>query len=49
MSARIAFALKAPKLIAEMLNTLAEYGCAHCGPPIVMRKSWLSILAGANE
>ena len=38
-SARMALALSEPKLIAEMLNTEAEYGCRHCGPPMVTRKS----------
>ena len=36
-SARMALALSAPKLIAEMLKTDAEYGCVQSGPPIVMR------------
>ena len=37
LSARIAFALRAPKLSAEMLNTDAEYGCVQSGPPIETR------------
>jgi len=49
LSARIAFAESAPKLIAEMLNTLAEYGCVQASPPTATRKSWLSIFAGARE
>jgi hypothetical protein len=32
IQARIAAAESEPKLIAEMLNTLAEYGCADSGP-----------------
>ena len=30
----MALALSEPKLIAEMLNSDAEYGWLHCGPPI---------------
>ena len=48
LSAWIARALKAPKLIAEMLNTLAWYGCAVSGP-MVMRKSCVASWVGAIE
>ena len=37
-SERIAFALSAPKLSAEMLKIEAEYGRVQSGPPTVMRK-----------
>src|SRR5690606_32435421 len=37
-----------PKLMAEMLNTLAEYGCAQSGP-MTMRKSCDSISTEASE
>jgi hypothetical protein len=47
--ARIAFALSAPKLSAEMLNTLAEYGRAQRSPPIAMRKSCVGGSVGAIE
>jgi hypothetical protein len=57
LSARMALADSAPKLMAEMLNTLASYGCVHgwwppscCGvPPITMRKSWFASLVGCIE
>jgi hypothetical protein len=37
-SARTALELSAPKLIAEMLNTDAEYGLERFGPPMVIPK-----------
>ncbi|MNL42948.1 hypothetical protein D3C87_1654370 [compost metagenome] len=37
-NARMALALSEPKLMAEMLNTDAEYGWVHCGPPTITRK-----------
>src|SRR5450830_1184576 len=46
--ARIALALREPKLMAEMLNTEAEYGCLHCGPPTITRKL-LGSLSGAGR
>ncbi len=39
----------APKLMAEMLKTLAEYGLATRPSPIAMRKSWLAMSTGAME
>jgi len=36
-SARYRIGLSAPKLIAEMLKTEAEYGLVQSGPPMVMR------------
>ncbi len=42
-------ALSAPKLIAEMLKTLALYGCVQSGPPMVTRKSCESSRVGASE
>lgn len=44
----MALALSAPKLIADTLNRDAEYGCAHCGPPISTRKPAGS-LSGAGR
>ncbi|MNG22093.1 hypothetical protein D3C84_1065420 [compost metagenome] len=41
--ARMALALREPKLMAEMLNTDAEYGCVHCGPPTRVRKLFGSL------
>jgi hypothetical protein len=38
----------APKLMAEMLNTLAEYGCALFSP-MMMRKLCDSGCAGSSE
>ena len=43
---------RAPKLIAEILKTLAEYGFVRGQSgwlPISMRKSWPVTLAGAME
>jgi hypothetical protein len=49
-SARTEFALSAPKLIAEMLNTDAEYGLVQSGPPMVTRNSApLPPVFGATE
>ncbi|MCY1449652.1 hypothetical protein D3C76_1044750 [compost metagenome] len=47
-NARMALALREPKLMAEMLNTDAEYGWVHCGPPTVTRKL-LGSLNGAGR
>ena len=50
--ARMALADRAPKLIAEILKTLAEYGFSRGQSgwlPISMRKSWPVTLAGAME
>ena len=38
--ARTAACPRAPKLIAEMFSTDAEYGCAHCSPPMMTRRSF---------
>ena len=42
---------RAPKLMAEMLKTLALYGCVQLLPvsPMVTRKSWLASSVGASE
>ena len=48
LSARIAFALSAPKLIAEMLKMLALYGCARPAP-ISTRKSCVGSTVGCIE
>jgi hypothetical protein len=47
-SALMALAESEPKLMAEMLNTEAEYGCPR-PPPMVMRKSCEAMLEGAIE
>jgi hypothetical protein len=47
-NARMALALNEPKLIAEILNTDAEYGCVHCGPPTITRNA-LGSLSGAGQ
>ncbi len=44
----MALALRAPKLIAETLNSEAEYGLLHCGPPMSTRNSQGS-LSGAGR
>lgn len=44
----MALAESAPKLMAEMLNTLAEYGCLRSGP-MVTRKSCVAMRVGASE
>ena len=44
----MALADSEPKLIAEMLNTLAEYGFA-ADAPMTTRKSCVSSLVGASE
>ncbi len=51
LSARTALALSEPKLIAEMLNTLASYGCVQplAAWPTVTRKSWLASTVGTSE
>jgi len=43
LSARIALALREPKLMAEILNTEAEYGRLHCGPPTITRNELGSV------
>src|SRR6202000_29878 len=48
-NARTALGLSAPKLIAEMLKTEAEYGRAQSGPPIVMRNFSFACAFGATE
>jgi hypothetical protein len=48
-SARTALGLSAPKLIAEMLKTDAEYGLAQSGPPMVTRNSAPLSAFGATE
>ena len=49
LSDRIALALSAPKLIAEMLNRLAEYGWLQRSPPMLVRKSCDAIVLGCSE
>ncbi len=49
LSARTAFGLSAPKLIAEMLNTDAEYGFAQSGPPMVTRNFSSACVFGETE
>jgi hypothetical protein len=44
----MALADSAPKLIAEMLNRLAEYGRVQRAPPMGVRKSWLATLLGCR-
>ena len=49
-SARTAFPDNAPKLIAEMLKTLASYGRVQLAlSPILTRKSWDVSSVGASE
>ena len=48
-SARTAFGLSAPKLIAEILKTDAEYGLLQSGPPMVTRNSAPLSAFGATE
>jgi hypothetical protein len=47
LSARMALALSAPKLMAEILKTDAEYGWVHCGPPM-QRETGAGSLSGAG-
>ena len=49
LSARIALADSAPKLIAEMFSTEAEYGCSQVFSPIIRRKSLSLTCAGFSE
>ena len=49
-NARIALADSAPKLIAEILKTLALYGCVQLGAePTVTRKSASQSPSGTSE